>query len=87
MRAISFRAISSEPGRSPAANFTGASGNDRFLLGGAFTANDHIDGGDGHDRVVLDGDYSAGLAGYQPGDFVIEVTGFTGTLSTDDFIT
>jgi trimeric autotransporter adhesin len=46
-----------------------------------FTAN----GGDlsGNSYVVVSID---GTAGYQSGDFVIEVTGFTGTLSTDDFV-
>lgn len=39
----------------------GAGGNDVFNMGGAFTSNDRILGGDGFDTVVLDGDYSAGV--------------------------
>ncbi len=39
----------------------GNGGNDTFFMGGALTAYDHIDGGDGKDTVVLNGDYSSGL--------------------------
>ena len=40
---------------------SGGDGNDLFRFGQYLTAADHIDGGTGDDRVVLDGDYSAGL--------------------------
>ncbi|HEY1707081.1 MAG TPA: hypothetical protein VGG10_02360 [Rhizomicrobium sp.] len=40
----------------------GRGGKDVFILGGALTAADHIDGGDGDDTVVLDGNYQSGLA-------------------------
>lgn len=40
----------------------GGAGNDRFEMRGALNALDNIVGGDGHDRVLLEGDYSAGLA-------------------------
>lgn len=39
----------------------GGAGADNFYMGGALTAADHIDGGDGADYVELAGDYSAGL--------------------------
>jgi Ca2+-binding RTX toxin-like protein len=37
------------------------SGDDLFRMGSALTAADRLDGGDGHDRLTLTGDYSAGL--------------------------
>jgi Ca2+-binding RTX toxin-like protein len=40
----------------------GGAGNDAFMLGAALTAADAIDGGLGADTIVLNGDYSAGLA-------------------------
>jgi Ca2+-binding RTX toxin-like protein len=39
----------------------GLAGTDRFQMGAAFTAADHIDGGAHKDTVTLDGDYSAGV--------------------------
>ena len=39
----------------------GGDGNDRFRFGKFLTAADHIDGGTGDDKVILNGDYSAGL--------------------------
>jgi Ca2+-binding RTX toxin-like protein len=39
----------------------GGGGADIFQMGAALTAADKIDGGDGKDTVVLDGDYSQGL--------------------------
>lgn len=39
----------------------GGGGTDTFQMGAALTAADKIDGGDGKDTVVLDGDYSLGL--------------------------
>lgn len=36
-------------------------GNDSFLMSGAFTANDQLDGGNDSDTLSLDGDYSAGV--------------------------
>ncbi|HWA92601.1 MAG TPA: calcium-binding protein [Rhizomicrobium sp.] len=39
----------------------GGGGNDIFWVGATLTADDHIDGGDGADKVTLDGDYSAEL--------------------------
>src|SRR3982750_2682011 len=35
----------------------GKKGNDQFTLGGAFTAADRLDGGDGDDNIDFDGDY------------------------------
>jgi Ca2+-binding RTX toxin-like protein len=40
---------------------SGGDGNDQFGFGGALTAADKIDGGTGDDKVVLNGDYSAGI--------------------------
>ena len=40
---------------------SGGDGNDVFRFGKTLTAADHIDGGVGDDRVILNGDYSAGL--------------------------
>jgi hypothetical protein len=40
---------------------SGAGGNDVFNFGAAFTAADQIDGGSGADKVLLNGDYSAGV--------------------------
>src|SRR5438128_1189273 len=37
---------------------SGLKGNDFFVLGEAFGARDHIDGGDGYDRLAIRGDYS-----------------------------
>ncbi len=42
-------------------NVTGSSLDDVFLLGAALNPGDSINGGDGFDQVVLDGDYSAGI--------------------------
>lgn len=39
----------------------GAGGDDVVMAGGAFGADDRVNGGDGNDTLVLDGDYSAGL--------------------------
>ena len=39
----------------------GGDGNDQFLLGAALTPADTIDGGNGFDTVILNGNYSAGL--------------------------
>ncbi|HTK76129.1 MAG TPA: calcium-binding protein [Gemmataceae bacterium] len=39
----------------------GGGGSDDFLMGGALTAADQIDGGPGGNVMVLDGDYSAGV--------------------------
>ncbi|MGD0142976.1 MAG: calcium-binding protein [Rhizomicrobium sp.] len=39
----------------------GGAGNDRFFFGSQFDGTDSIDGGGGHNTVLLDGDYSAGL--------------------------
>jgi Ca2+-binding RTX toxin-like protein len=39
----------------------GLAGTDRFQMGAAFTAADHIDGGAHQDTLLLDGDYSAGV--------------------------
>jgi Ca2+-binding RTX toxin-like protein len=39
----------------------GGAGNDTFVLGGALTSADHIDGGSGADVVVLSGNYASGL--------------------------
>lgn len=39
----------------------GGDGNDSFNLAAAFTSADRIDGGNGTDTVMLNGDYSAGL--------------------------
>jgi len=39
----------------------GGAGNDVIVAGGALTSADKIDGGDGIDKVLLDGDYSAGV--------------------------
>jgi Ca2+-binding RTX toxin-like protein len=40
----------------------GAGGDDTFVMGGALTADDRLDGGTGHlELVTLDGDYGAGL--------------------------
>jgi VCBS repeat-containing protein len=39
-------------------SFSGGSGNDIVYMGANLTAADHIDGGTGSDRVILDGDYS-----------------------------
>jgi Ca2+-binding RTX toxin-like protein len=36
---------------------SGAGGNDTFKMGGTFTALDQIDGGEGEDTLVFDGDY------------------------------
>jgi len=36
-------------------------GNDIFHMGNALNAGDRLDGGDGRDSVILNGDYSAGL--------------------------
>lgn len=38
---------------------SGQGGDDTFTLGGALTAADQIDGGDGYDTVVLNGDYDS----------------------------
>lgn len=40
---------------------TGDAGNDRFRLDGTLNAADRIDGGSDRDKVILKGDYSAGL--------------------------
>jgi Ca2+-binding RTX toxin-like protein len=40
---------------------SGMGGNDVVLAGAAFSAADRIDGGAGSDKVILDGDYSAGV--------------------------
>jgi Ca2+-binding RTX toxin-like protein len=40
---------------------SGGGGDDLFRFGGAFTSNDRVHGGTGEDRLVLQGDYSAGL--------------------------
>jgi Ca2+-binding RTX toxin-like protein len=40
---------------------SGLGGSDNFLMGGAFTAADTINGGADSDFVILDGDYSAGV--------------------------
>jgi RTX calcium-binding nonapeptide repeat (4 copies) len=40
---------------------SGEGGNNTFTFAGNFTAADQVDGGDGADTVILDGDYSAGL--------------------------
>jgi len=42
-------------------SFSGGSGNDTFYMGANLTAADHIDGGTNSDRVILNGNYSAGL--------------------------
>jgi VCBS repeat-containing protein len=42
-------------------SFSGGSGDDTFYMGGNLIAADHIDGGTNIDKVVLNGDYSAGL--------------------------
>lgn len=40
----------------------GDAGDDVFFMGASFDAGDSIRGGDGHDFLVLEGDYSAGVA-------------------------
>jgi Ca2+-binding RTX toxin-like protein len=40
----------------------GNGGNDTFTMGAALAAADAIDGGSGTDKIVLDGDYSGGVA-------------------------
>lgn len=40
---------------------SGGAGDDLFRLGSAFSTVDRVDGGDGNDTLVLDGDYSAGV--------------------------
>jgi Ca2+-binding RTX toxin-like protein len=42
-------------------NASGLGGNDTFYFGKAFTAADNVDGGEGTDILILQGDYSAGL--------------------------
>jgi len=66
----------------------GGAGNDTFLLAGALTAADQIDGGSGSNAVVLDGDYSAGLT-FSATTMVDVQTltldnGFNYVLTTDD---
>lgn len=39
----------------------GEAGNDKFMLGGTLDAQDSINGGGGHNTVVLEGNYGAGL--------------------------
>jgi serralysin len=39
----------------------GGEGNDLFIVGGALTKTDRLDGGAGTDRVLMDGNYSGGL--------------------------
>jgi Ca2+-binding RTX toxin-like protein len=39
----------------------GGGGTDTFVMGAAFTALDHVDGGAGNDVMTLNGDYSAGV--------------------------
>lgn len=39
----------------------GGAGDDQFAFGGGFTAASHVDGGQGTDELILNGDYSAGL--------------------------
>lgn len=39
----------------------GLAGDDKFVLGGAFTAADQINGGGGNDTLVLNGNYAAGI--------------------------
>ncbi len=41
---------------------TGSAFDDTFLFGTAFNANDQVNGGAGYDRLVLQGDYSAGVS-------------------------
>jgi Ca2+-binding RTX toxin-like protein len=40
---------------------TGAGGNDEFVAGGAFTAQDRVDGGTGFDTLRLNGNYGGGI--------------------------
>jgi Ca2+-binding RTX toxin-like protein len=40
---------------------SGGIGNDVFLFGGSMTSADKVDGGEGRDQIVLQGDYSAGM--------------------------
>jgi Peptidase M10 serralysin C terminal len=42
-------------------SLTGGSGKDTVLFGANFAASDVVNGGGGNDRLMLDGDYSAGL--------------------------
>lgn len=68
----------------------GFGGSDLFILEGALTARDRIDGGDGTDTLTLFGNYSAGL--HFHGDTIQRIEridiagggGFTYTLYTDD---
>ena len=49
-------------GGAGADTLTGGAGNDTFDLGDNLTATDQIAGGGGNDTLMLDGDYSAGVA-------------------------
>lgn len=51
----------------------GSYGDDVFYMGAAFDAGDHIGGGKGHDTMILDGDYSAGVVWSHTANFGIEV--------------
>ena len=65
----------------------GGQGNDRFILGAAFTAADSIDGGLGQDSVSLAGNYSALVFGASTLVNVETLTlakGFDYDLTTDD---
>ncbi|MEO7177339.1 MAG: Ig-like domain-containing protein, partial [Allosphingosinicella sp.] len=48
-------------GQGGADTLRGFGGDDIFYFGGALTADDNVDGGDGTDTIVLQGDYGGGL--------------------------
>ncbi|GEM_PF-2166319 len=64
-------------------SFSGGSGNDTFYMGANLTAADHIDGGTGSDRVILNGDYSGGLTFTSTTMVNVETLGLTAGNSYD----
>jgi Ca2+-binding RTX toxin-like protein len=67
---------------------SGGDGNDVFRFGATLTADDHIDGGNGTDAVVLRGDYTAGVTFAAATMVNVEILTLVGSfdynLTTDD---
>jgi Ca2+-binding RTX toxin-like protein len=62
----------------------GESGRDAFYFGGAFTSADTVEGGEGNDILILQGDYSAGTVLGGPGQVVSveSLSLFSGSITT-----